>query len=232
MVTQYKNLILIGTSHIAKHSIKEIQATLESRQPTMVAVELDQRRLQALLTKGRPRITFSFLRRIGLKGFVFALLGSWVQRKLGKLVGVEPGADMLAAITMAQKQGIKIALIDQDIELTLQRFSKALTWRERFRFFGDILRAVFFQKRELKRLGLERLDLTRVPSKEVIQRLTRELRVRYPNVYRVLVEERNQVMAKRLHALMKQFPEGTIVAVVGAGHEDDLLQCLQSLEKV
>lgn len=224
-------MVLIGTSHIAAHSIKEITSTIEEKKPHIVAVELDQRRLHALLTHEKPKITFALLKKVGVKGFAFAVIGSWVQRKLGKLVGVEPGADMLAAVKLAQQHKIPLALIDQDIELTLQRFSKALSWRERFRFFGDLLRALFFQKHELRRLGLEHLDLTRVPSKDVIKRLTKELHDRYPNIYRVLITERNQVMAKRLYAIMVRYPNVPIVAVVGAGHEDDIVTYLHALER-
>lgn len=230
MVARHKNLVLIGTSHIARHSVQEIKEAVERENPALIAVELDQRRLHALLSKERSRLSFTFLRRIGVKGFLFALLGGWVQRKLGKLVQVEPGADMLTAVKLAQEKGMKLALIDQDIELTLQRFSAALSWGERFRFFGDIIRAIFFQKREMRRLGLEHLDLTKVPPKHLIQRLTKELHDRYPNVYRVLVEERNQFMAKRLHALLEKFPDDMILAVIGAGHEGEILNCLLRLE--
>ncbi len=228
MITRYKNLILLGTSHIASQSIKEITQTVTSEKPTVIAVELDQRRLYALLQKKRPGFSFSFIRRIGVKGTLFALLGSWVQQKMGRFVGVEPGADMLTAVKLAKSHNIKLALIDQDIEITLQNFSKALSWKERFRFIGDLIRAVFFQKRELHRLGLENLDLRTVPSRQLIRRLTKELQDRYPNVYRVLIEERNQVMATKLHTLMDQFSEGIILAVVGAGHEEDLLARLDS----
>jgi len=230
MVTRYKNLVLVGTSHIARHSIKDITEAVEAEKPKVIAVELDRRRLHALLSDEKPKMTFSMVRKVGLKGFLFAMLGSWVQRKLGKIVGVEPGADMLTAVRLAQKGGIRLALIDQDIEITLRKFSQALSWRERFRFFGDLLRATFFQRREMRRLGLDKLDLTRVPPKYLVQRLTKELHDRYPNIYRVLIEERNQVMAERLHQVMGGI-EGDVLAVVGAGHEDDLLGRIRALEE-
>jgi len=52
--------------------------------------------------------------------------------------------------------------------------------------------------------------------------MTRELGKRYPNIYRVLIAERNVVMAKNLFAIMKNYPEDTIVAVMGAGHVDEV----------
>ena len=61
---------------------------------------------------------------------MFAQIGAWAERKLGAKVGVSPGSEMLKAIAAAQQIGAKIALIDQDIEITLRKFSKSLSWKE------------------------------------------------------------------------------------------------------
>jgi len=45
---------------------------------------------------------------------------------------------------------------------------------------------------------------------------------RYPNFYRVLIEERNQIMALNLANLIKNYPDKNILAVVGAGHEKEI----------
>ena len=49
----------------------------------------------------------------------------------------------------------------------------------------------------------------------------------YPNVYKVLVEERNQVMAKNLYSLMTNNPDKKIFAIVGAGHEEGIIKILR-----
>ena len=41
--------------------------------------------------------------RVGIKGFLFAILGRWVSKKLGNLVGVKPGSEMLTAMKLAKK---------------------------------------------------------------------------------------------------------------------------------
>lgn len=219
-----ENLILIGTSHIARQSIKEIKQAFEAK-PDIIALELDAKRLYALThkdkSKGLPNVF-----RIGFKGFLFALLGRWVQKKLGKQVGVSPGSEMLTAVKLARKNKAKIALIDQDIEITLRKFSKALTWKEKFRILLDVIKGVFFKDDEIKRLGLENLDLSKVPSKELIKKILDEVRIRYPNIYRVLVEERNIIMANNLRSIMQQHPDKKVLAIVGAGHEDEILRLL------
>ena len=50
---------------------------------------------------------------------------------------------------------------------------------------------------------------------------------RYPNLYLVLVHERNIYMARNLIGLMKQYPDEKIVAVVGAGHEEAMMNIIK-----
>lgn len=207
---------IIGTSHIAPESLELVKRTILEKEPGIVAVELDGKRLQALLQGGTSGARLRDIRRIGLKGWLFAMIGSWASKKLGAKVGVTPGSDMLGAVKAARKVDAKIALIDQDIEITLKRFSKVLTWREKWSFFVDLMKGVFFRK------GVT-FDLSKVPPKELIKKLLNEVKVRYPNVYHVLVEERNHFMAKKLALLAKQNSDQLIIAVVGAGHEEELV---------
>ena len=124
---KYKNLIIIGTSHIAKQSMKVVTSTVEKEKPEILAIELDRKRFYALTHDIKRKLKLSDIRRIGFKGFLFNVIGAWIENKLGKMVGVKPGAEMLTAINLAKKHKIKIAVIDQDIEITLRRISKELT---------------------------------------------------------------------------------------------------------
>lgn len=227
---KYKDIIIIGTSHIARESLKAVTKIIEVERPDIIAVELDKKRLQGLLSKNRATFSFSRLRKVGMKGYMFSMLGSYVQRRLGKYVGVSPGSDMLTAVELAQNYGIQLALIDQDIDITLQRFSKAMTRKEKWRFFLDVIRSIFFRKREMKKLGMEEIDLSKVPPKRLIKKLVDNVKERYPSIYRVLIAERNFYMAQRLYELLELHPGKKILAVVGAGHEDDLLVLLKKIE--
>ena len=75
---------------------------------------------------------------------------------------------------------------------------------------------------------LKDLDLSKVPPKDLIKKLTDELRQKYPNVHKVLVAERNTIMAKKISALMQQYPDKKIVAVIGAGHEEEMLDLIRN----
>jgi len=215
---------ILGTSHISPESLAKVEQVILKVKPGIVAVELDRKRLFALLHKERQKPSFRDIKRVGFKGWLFALIGAWAERKLGAKVGVSPGAEMLKAIEIAQKEGSKIALIDQDIEITLRKFSRSLSWKEKWTFVKDLFKGVVLRK------GIQ-FDLAKVPSQKVIDELIEDVRKRYPNVYRVLVEERNEYMAQRLAAIVQHHPEETIVAVVGAGHEKEIARLLRKYLK-
>jgi pheromone shutdown protein TraB len=122
---------------------------------------------------------------------------------------------MLHAVRLAQQKKIPIALVDQDIRVTLKRLSKGVSWLERVRFAKDLVGGVFGKKKNLP------FDLRTVPSDEIIESLIKDVRKRYPNLYRVLVQERNEIMARRLAGLARR-TDGKVLAVVGAGHTKEI----------
>jgi len=50
---------------------------------------------------------------------------------------------------------------------------------------------------------------------------------RYPNIHRVLITERNDIMARNLANLMMQNPEEKILALVGAGHKKEMFELIK-----
>lgn len=222
-----KRIILLGTSHIAEESVAAIETAIVKHEPGIVAVELDTARLDALVHKRRKASFFQLVPQVGITGAVFASIGSYVQKKLGAKVGVLPGADMLAAVRAGQKHKLPVFLIDQPIDVTLRRFSAGFTFREKLRLLADVFMAVFFPERQMKKYGVFVLDLSRVPPKKLIERLIREIKKRYPSLYRVLIQERNEYMVYQLVRLAHQHPDKKILAVVGAGHEEGMRRMLR-----
>jgi pheromone shutdown-related protein TraB len=222
----YKNLILLGTSHIAKQSLDDVTRIIEEKKPEIIALELDKSRLHALLHKKEQKIRLADIKAIGLKGFIFSLIGAFVEKKLGEFVGVAPGSEMITAVMLAKKNQSKIALIDQDIEITLKRFSKTLTWKEKFRFIIDIIKGLFVRDKELM------FDLRKVPEKKIIEKLVNKVKKRYPNIYNVLIKERNAVMAHNLTRLMEENPDKLILGIIGAGHEEEIIELIKKGHKI
>ena len=226
------SLTILGTSHIAKQSIDEIKTAILEGQPDIVAVELDIQRATALLQKKKNKVNFSAITQIGVQGFIFVKIGQYLQQKLGKMVGVTPGSEMKTAINLARKQKLEVALIDQPIQITLKKLSKSFTWKEKFRFFLDILKGILQPKKQIKELGLDNFNLTEVPKNELIVKMMKQLKKRYPSLYKTLVADRNKYMVKNLIKLMRQHPDKKILAVVGAGHKEGMEKLLLKVDVV
>ena len=218
----YKNLKIIGTSHIAKESIDKISKAFSEYDPDVVCIELDHKRLDSLLSDSKPDRSISGIKRYGLQGYMFAVIGGFIQEKLGNVVGVKPGSDMLTAVNLSRLNNKILHLVDQDIEITLRRFSKAFTWKEKFRLLWDILKAPFGKKMKI--------DLNKVPKEELIQKLMADLQKRYPSLYSVLIDERNYVMAKNIYKIMSKNEDKKVLVVIGAGHEEGLLKLIKTEE--
>lgn len=228
------HISIIGTSHIAKESVKEIGEYMDSHHVDVVCVELDKDRLIALQQKKKPRMkinNLAMIRQVGLTGFIFALIASASQKQMGNKVKTQAGSDMLAAVKSAATRKIPVALIDQNVTVTLKKLSKEVTFREKMRLVGDMIKGLFGIKSALTELSMDDIDLKKVPSDKVIETVLSKTKHRYPGLYDVLVEDRNRFMARRIVAIIKKELEWKVLVVIGAGHKEGLVRELERLTK-
>ncbi|HEY9247023.1 MAG TPA: TraB/GumN family protein, partial [Candidatus Methanoperedens sp.] len=213
-------VVIVGTAHVSGKSIEEVNKVIEKEKPDIVAIELDQGRYRALKGEEETReINISELLRGG-KVYYFLLhwLLAYVQKKIGADTGVKPGAEMLSAIEMAEKNGARIALIDRDIQITLGRFWNRMSFFEKLKLFFSLVGASLG-------FGKEEIDINTVTQEDVVTQLVSELRKMAPSAASVLLDERDAFMARNLSEIGK---EGTVVAVVGAGHREGIQKYLDA----
>ncbi|RLG34102.1 TraB family protein [Methanosarcinales archaeon] len=237
------NIILVGTGHILEKSVKEVEAVIDREEPDVVAVELCEGRYNAL--KGNVE-DFSIKDAMS-GGSPFLILTHWllayVQRKMGAELGIEPGADMMAAIKKAEEKGCEVALVDRPIQITMQRFWKKMTFFEKIKMIFSIIFAIGSmgsmrkdrgekrgveeeEEKEEKKLmvdGNKEIELDRITDDDVVTRLMEELREFSPGAATALLDERDAYIAGSLldlqtNSMTKKASLRKIVAVVGAGH--------------
>jgi pheromone shutdown-related protein TraB len=214
---------IVGTSHISKDSVKEIKHQISEFKPDIVCVELDVHRYKSLFNKTTRKIKLSQISKLGLFGFLFYLIGSISQKVLSRKVGSKPGIDMRAAIIEAKRSNAKVALIDQDISITLRNLSKQVPFPEKLKLFGYILFGSFVGKKRIE------FDLKSVPKDALIKTLVSELKHKFPNFYKVLVKDRDKYMQKQVKVISEKFPKSKILVVVGAGHKSSLIKFVSKL---
>lgn len=224
-------VIIIGTSHIAQDSADAIARAFSKTDPDIIAVELDKRRLRSLQEQAAGakdhKLPLSMIKQVGVTGYLFLLIGKTVQKRLGSIVKVDPGVDMLAAVRTAHANKRRLALIDQDIMVTMRRLSAEFTFKEKMKMLMDVISSPFN-----KRMRKVKIKLDKVPDAKTIAMLMSLLKERYPSLYNVLIIERNIFMARNIDHLVRHNPGKRILVVVGAGHEEDLRERLRHLERV
>jgi pheromone shutdown-related protein TraB len=197
---------------------------IEREKPDIVAVELDKGRYQAL--KGEEEVKEINVKELlsGGKFYYFLLhwLLAYVQTKIGADTGVKPGAEMMSAIEIAEKTGARVALIDRDIQITLGRFWNKMSFFEKLKLFGSLIGASLG-------IGTEEIDIETVTDEDVVTQLISELRKLAPSAASVLLDERNAIMAKNLIEISD---EGTVVAIVGAGHREGIQKYLDAPQTI
>jgi len=208
------NVTLVGTAHVSRASVNEVAETIERLRPDVVAIELDENRRKALVDKqGFENTPITELLKGGKAGFILAqtLLASH-QRRMGSQEGVEPGAEMLQAITSAEKVGARIELVDRDIGVTLRRAYAKMRFGEKLRLSWELMKSVI----GLDTLAEDEPSVDEMLEDDVLTAMMEEMAQMAPTVADVLIHERDAYLARGIHEAR---PQGeSVVAVLGAGH--------------
>ena len=218
-------LTIIGTAHVSAESVDEVKDTIYEIQPDRVAIELDFARY----TKIKNRMngieeddTISVTKiikenKVGL--FLVTTILSYFQSKIGAEVDVAPGSEMIGAIEAAEDLGIPIALIDRNINTTLERALNKMSFIDKIKFLYGILATDTDD---------EEIDIEELKNPDKLDDLLEMFKDEAPGIYEVLVHERDAYLAGSL----LRIPEDKVVAVVGAGHQPGINKYLDNPETI
>ena len=136
-----ENLRLLGTAHVSTTSVNLVKQQISEYEPDLIAVELCDSRLAAL--KKPEGIDNEQLLKIISDGksamIILQSALSLQQRKMGIDSGEKPGAELLAAINIAEEANIPFELIDRDVIITLRRAWHKMGLREKMRVLEALL---------------------------------------------------------------------------------------------
>jgi len=217
-------IIIVGTAHVSEKSVQEVVSKIEEVRPDIVAVELCPARYRALTGQEEEKeIKISELLSGGkLSFFLVQLFLGYIQRKIGDEMGVKPGSEMLAAVEAAKRTGARVALVDRDVGITIQRFWAAMGFWGKIKLIGSLVPAAIGW-------GEEEIDIDSITQEDIVTQLIGEFRKISPGAANALVDERDAYLARNLILLSKQ---GRVLAVVGAGHREGITKHLAHPENI
>jgi pheromone shutdown-related protein TraB len=217
-------VIIVGTAHVSEKSVQEVTKAIEETRPDIVAVELCPARYRAITGQEEEKeIKISeLLSGSKLYFFLVQMFLAYIQKKIGDEMGVKPGSEMLAAIESAKKIGARVALVDRDIGITIQRFWSAMGFLDKVRLIWSLIPAAFGW-------GEEEIDIDSITQDDIVSQMISEFRKISPGAANVLVDERDAYIARNLFQLSK---EGRVLAVVGAGHKEGISTHLAHPENI
>lgn len=215
---------ILGTAHVSRQSAEDVRRELRSGLYDAVAIELCHQRQQAI-SQPQSLADMDLLQalRQGKGGMIAAslALGAYQQR-LAEQFGIEPGAEMRAAMEEAEHASLPLLLIDRDIGTTLKRVYHSVGWWRRLGLMAGLGASL------LSREKISEQEIEQLKQGDMLEATFSEFAERSPALYQSLIAERDQFMAAQL--LLNARQHENVLVVVGAGHVEGLTRELTALQ--
>ena len=205
-----KEIILVGTAHVSKESVRLVADVIKVEKPDTVCVELCESRFQSIRQKDKWLDTDIVKVIKEKKSFLLLsnLLLASFQKRIAEKFDIKPGEEMIKAIETGEALGADINLADRNIRITLSK-----TWRA-MGLWGKVklLFQLILSMGQIDEIKEE--DIEKMKQEDVLQTLLADVGKSLPILKDILIDERDQYLTHKIRTA----PGNKIVAVVGAGH--------------
>ena len=209
---------LLGTAHVSSASADEVAREVASGAFDAVAVELDAARHAAITDSERwAKLDLFQVLKQGKMGMVAVslALGAFQQR-LADQLGIQPGAEMRAAVDGATAHDLPLLLVDRDLGVTLKRVSASVPWWQRPALIMGVVASVFSREQ------IDPAEIEQLKQGDILEATFAEFAEREQGLYVPLISERDRYMAGQLERQVLQLPPHerprSVLVVIGAGH--------------
>lgn len=219
-------ITLLGTAHVSRKSAEAVTRMIDSGEYDAVAVELCPSRHHALSEpEALAQMDLLQVMRQGKAAMVSANLAMGAyQQRLAEQYGIEPGAEMRAAMSGSDEHALPLLLIDREIGTTLRRTAHSIPWWKRWSLFSGLLVSLISHDE------VEEAEIEKLKEGDMLENAFAEFAHDRQDLYRPLIAERDSYMAAKLIDAASEYPGKRILAVVGAGHLKGIAQQLQEIE--
>ena len=216
-----REILIVGTAHVSAESLEDVKSSILSESPDHVCVEMDEERLKNL-EEGK-RWSATDLKNVLKKGQGFMMMAnlalSSFQRRMGVDTGVQPGAEMKAAVDAAREGNIPFSCSDRSIQVTLSRAWRLSGLWSKMKLISSLVASVVTNE------SASPEEIENLKKSDAMQGMMNELAEYLPAVKSVLIDERDHFLAAKIYTA----PGKKTLAVVGAAHVPGILKVLEEL---
>lgn len=216
---------ILGTAHVSRASAQKVRELLATGDYDAVGVELCPSRYNAIVEPDAlARMDLLQVLRDGKAPMVTAslALGAYQQR-LAEQFGIEPGAEMRAAIDCGKQAGLPVLLLDREVGITLRRTYRNVSWWRRLNLVAGLMVSV------VSREKVSEEEVERLKEGDILETAFSQFADQARELFVPLIDERDRYMAARIVAETGQGAHRHILAVVGAGHLKGIGRYLQEV---
>ena len=222
--------VVLGTAHVSKVSVDAVDALLASEHFDAVAIELCGSRAQSMRDpEAFKQMDLFKVIREGKAGMVAAsLILSTFQKRLADQSGIQPGAEMKAAMDGAAARNLPLWLVDREVGTTLKRAWHSVGFVQRFGLLGGLLASVF------EREAIDQQEIEKLKQGDLLESAFSEFASESKPLFESLISERDAFMAARLReeALITSTGEPRkVLVIIGAGHLKGLTGLLRTQQE-
>ncbi|MFW9963275.1 MAG: TraB/GumN family protein [Candidatus Sifarchaeia archaeon] len=220
MTAETDRIVFVSVIHTDLESVEEARRIVRETKPDVVAVELDRDRYKQLMNPSDEGEIVSPYTGDMAQDLMQQL--AILEKSLGEITGSDVGDEMLAAIEEGRAMGAKIALVDRPMMATVQALMQVPV-DEIYKLTEMLPDAT----KDIEDGGATDL-LAMLKEDGAVEDLIEQFRSEFPGLASVLIEQRDQYVAKALRYILNDV-EGRIVAVLGAGHIQGVKTALEQL---
>jgi pheromone shutdown-related protein TraB len=211
-----REIILIGTAHISRESADLVDRVITEEKPDVVCVELCKARFEAIKQKDKwqEMDIVKVIRENRTALLLSQLLMISLQRKIAERFNINPGEDMLRAISRAAESGAEVVLADREIRVTLLRTWRMMGLWSKMKFLSDMILSLFIGE------NITEENIEELKQHDVLDLALKSIGEKLPELKTTLIDERDQFLA----CSIRNSQGRKIVAVVGAGHIPGIIE--------
>uniref|UniRef100_A0A2S2QT17 TraB domain-containing protein n=1 Tax=Sipha flava TaxID=143950 RepID=A0A2S2QT17_9HEMI len=223
---------LVGTAHFSKESQEDVAQVINAVKPDIIVIELCYNRNSILSIDESTIANVSgitleglqnSIKKLGFTQGIFYQLMINISAKISHDLGMVPGGEFRRAVDEAKKYDSYVYLGDRPVDITIKRVISMLSWPKIIRLLAHLLFTADFK--------ITKEDVEKFKNKDMLETLMIEMAADYPELEKVIVDERDKFLTYSLQNCAGFEIDKTglkpnsyfskpqvIVGVVGLGH--------------